>query len=88
MLKYRAIDYAHEEYIYTLFETFSNQPLWELHEIVKKITRKINALSKKHSFQKMLFENPVPSNMRLQMQPKSVTVDSMAGIFAKRIWQP
>jgi len=26
--------------------------------------------------------------MRLQTLPKSVTVDKMAGIFAKRIWQP
>jgi len=25
-------------YVYTLFETFSNQTLWELHEIVKKVT--------------------------------------------------
>ena len=39
-------------YIYLLFETFSNQTLWELHEIVKKIKWKINALSKKSSFQK------------------------------------
>jgi len=36
----------------------------------------------------MLFENPVPSNMPLPMQLRSaVTVDKMAGIFAKRIWQ-
>jgi len=35
-----AIDYAYKAYIYTLFDTFSNQPLWELHEIVKKITPK------------------------------------------------
>jgi len=27
-------------------------PTWELHEIVMKITRKINALSKTRSFQK------------------------------------
>jgi len=38
----------------------------------KKITRKINALPKKRSFQKMLFENPVPLYMRLRMQPRSV----------------
>jgi len=31
------MNYAHKAYIYTLFETFSNQPLWKLHEIVKKI---------------------------------------------------
>jgi len=36
----------------------------------------------------MLFEKPVPSNMRLQIHPRSVTVDKMAGIFTKRIWQP
>jgi len=60
-----------------------------LHEIVKKTTRKINALSKKRSFQKTLFDNPVPLNTRLRMHPRSVvTVDKMAGIFAKRNWQP
>jgi len=37
---------------------------------------------------KNLFENAVPLNMRLRMQPRSVTVDKMAGIFTKRIWQP
>jgi len=73
---------------FILFETFSNQPLWELHEIAKKMKRKINALSKKCYFQKMLFENPVPLNMRLRMRPRSVTADKMPGIFAKRIWQP
>jgi len=26
--------------------------------------------------------------MRLRMQPKFVTVDKMAGIFTKHIWQP
>jgi len=36
----------------------------------------------------MLFENPVLLNMRLRMQPRSVKVANMAGIFAKRIWQP
>jgi len=36
----------------------------------------------------MSFENPLPLNMRLPMQPRSVTVNKMAGIFAKRIWQP
>jgi len=35
-----------------------------------------------------LFENPVPLNMRLQMQLRSATVKKMAGIFTKRIWQP
>jgi len=59
------------------FEIFSNQPIKptkhfqtnQLHEIVKKITRKINALSKKRSFLKMFFENPVPLHMRSRMQP-------------------
>jgi len=32
----------------------------------------------------MLFENPVPLNMRLRMQPRSVTFDRMASIFTKR----
>jgi len=36
----------------------------------------------------MLFENPVPLNMRLRIQPRSVTFDNVAGIFTKRIWQP
>jgi len=36
----------------------------------------------------MLFENPMLLNMRLRMQPRSVMVANMAGIFAKRIWQP
>jgi len=44
--------YAHKAYICTLFKTFSNQPLWVLHEIVNKITWKRNAMSKKRSFQK------------------------------------
>jgi len=30
----------------------------------------------------------VPLNMRLRMQHRSVTIDKMAGIFTKRIWQP
>jgi len=36
----------------------------------------------------MLFEKPVLSNMRLRMHPRPVTVDKMAGIFIKRVWQP
>jgi len=36
----------------------------------------------------MLFVNPVPLSMCLRMQPRSVTVDKMAGIFTKCIWQP
>ena len=27
-------------------------------------------------------------NMRLRMQPRSVTVEKMAGIFTKHNWQP
>jgi len=34
---------------------------------LKKITRKINALSKKHSFCKILFDNPVPLTVHLQI---------------------
>jgi len=34
----------------------------------------------------MLFENPAPLNMRLRVQPRSFTVEKMAGIFTKRIW--
>jgi len=45
-------------------------------------------LSKKRSLKKIIFENPVPLNMRLQLQSTSVTVGKMAGIFTKRIWQP
>jgi len=47
----------------------------------------MNTLSKKHSFQKMLFENSVPLNIRLRMQARSVSFDKMASIFTKRIWQ-
>jgi len=35
----------------------------------------------------MLFDNPSSLNMRLRVQPRSVTVDKMAGIFTKRVWQ-
>jgi len=80
-----AIDYARKAYVCTIFENFSNRPLWKLDEIVKKITRKMNALSK--TVFKMFFENPVPLNMRLRTQPRFVTVDKMAGIFTKRMWQ-
>jgi len=38
-------------YVYTLFETFSNQTLWELHEIVKKVTWKM------HCHKNVLFKN-------------------------------
>jgi len=44
----------------------------------------MNAHSEMCPFKKMLFENPVPcaiKNMRLRMQPRSVTVDKMTGIF-------
>jgi len=37
---------------------------------------------------KNVFGNPVPSNMRLRMQPRSIIVDKMTGIFTKHIWQP
>jgi len=30
----------------------------------------------------------VPLNMRLQMQLRSATVEKIAGIFTKRVWQP
>jgi len=29
----------------------------------------------------------VPLNMRLRMQPRSDTVEKLAGIFTKHIWQ-
>jgi len=34
------------------------------------------------------FENTVALNIRLRMQPRLVTVEKMADIFTKRIWQP
>ena len=43
---------------------------------------------KRVHLKKTLFENPVPLNMRLRMQPRFVTFDKMAGIVTKRIWQP
>jgi len=39
-------------------------------------------------FSIILFENPVSLNMRLRMQLRPATVEKMAGIFTKRIWQP
>jgi len=38
----------------------------------------------------MLFENTMPLNMHLPIttQRGSVAVETMAGIFTKRIWQP
>jgi len=38
----------------------------------------------------MLFENTVPLNMHLPFttQPGSVIVETMAGNFTKRVWQP
>ena len=39
-------------------------------------------------FSIIIFENPVRLNMRLRMQLRSATVEKMAGIFTKRIWQP
>ena len=47
------LNYAHKEYVCTLFEKFSNQPWWELHEIVKKTTWK-KCIVKKAFFSKML----------------------------------
>jgi len=35
----------------------------------------------------ILFENPVPLNMHLQMQPRSANVEKMSGIITKRICQ-
>jgi len=40
------LETAHKGYIYTQFENFSIQVFWEFMKL-KKITRKINALSKK-----------------------------------------
>jgi len=34
-------------------------------------------------FSKILFENPVSSNARLRMQPRSANVQKMTGIFTK-----
>ena len=55
--KKTVLDYAHKTHVYTLFETLSNQTLWELHDIVKKITWKINALSKKLLFKNFIGES-------------------------------
>jgi len=83
LLRNTTIDYIHKVYVSKLSEKFSNQTLWKLHEISKKIARKIIALSKK--FFQMFFEIPVPLNTRLRMQPRLVTVDKMTGIFTKRV---
>jgi len=79
-------------YVHTLFETFSSKPTivgasWNY----KENNVKMNAHSEMCPFKKMLFENPVPcaiKNMRLRMQPRSVTVDKMTGIFTNHTWQP
>jgi len=47
---------------------------------------KINALSKTRPFEKGY--SRIQCNMRLRMQPRSVTDDKMASTFTKRIWQP
>jgi len=62
---------THKAYIYTQFEKFLNLALWELHEIEKKILRKINALRKKRSLHNMFFENPVPLNLALTNYDKA-----------------
>jgi len=49
---------------------------------------KNKCIVKKAFFSNILFENPVPSTMRLQMRPGPDTVQKMAGIFIKRICQP
>jgi len=49
---------------------------------------KNKCIVEKAFFSKILFENPVPLNMRLRMQPRYHTAENMAGIFTKRIWQP
>ena len=54
----------------------------------KENNMKNKCLVEKVFFSKILFENPVQLNMRLQMQPGSDTVEKMTGIFTKRIWQP
>ena len=79
-----AIDYAHKAYVHALFETFSNQPLWERHDSVKKVAWKIKCIIKKVFYQNIWFGNPVPQNVRLRMLPRFVTVAKMAGIFTKR----
>jgi len=55
---------------------------------LKKITRNINALSKKRYFYKMSFDNPVAFDMHLRIttHPTSATVKKMDSIFTKRIW--
>jgi len=54
-LRNTAIDYVHKAHVYKMSKNFSNQTLWKFHEMVKKITRKINAWSKKCFL--MFFEN-------------------------------
>jgi len=49
---------------------------------------KNKCIVKKAFFSKILFENPVPLNMHLRMHPRSATVEKMADIFTKRIFQP
>jgi len=53
----------------------------------KENSMKNECIVKKTFFLIILFENPVPLNMRLRMQLRSPAVEKMTGIFTKRIWQ-
>jgi len=45
-------------------------------------------LSKKSSFKKNAIQEPGAITYALRTQPRSVTVDKIAGNFTKQIWQP
>jgi len=47
------IDSAHKAYVYAQIEKFSNQVLWELHEIEKNL-QKIDGLSKQRDLQNVI----------------------------------
>jgi len=53
----------------------------------KTITQKINALSKNILFKTRYSRIPCHMHLRINTQPGSITVEKMAGIFTKRIWQ-
>ena len=55
---------AHRGYVYTQFENFSIQIVWEFVNL-KKNNTKNKFIVEKTFFEKMLFENPVPFNMHL-----------------------
>jgi len=85
------MDYVHRAHVYTLFEKIFKQELWELHEIEKKITCRINALSKSVLSKNVIRESRAIKYPLTNYDTAQIwhgTFDKMAGIFTKGMWQP